>query len=216
MADQAVKLGFWEKADRWLTGLMTIPILGIVIKSFIEKGKEITEKKIKKTLGMDTDAAAKDPEDEILYECAAKELGVSEKIEVEDFEIQLRSEDPKKAEAFVLWVAKIIKAFEKERKETINPPKGSSDPRKETIHRDISEGVQLGCSFIRSMLSRTGGTPEETFKKRIAFLQGKNVFSLIPKAKKEPDFLFILFLVFIVAPTAIIAIILLITKLLLG
>ena len=176
------KTGIWAKLDTLFDGIITIPVIGIVLKKAFEKigevGAEQAEKKLKEALGADTNAAAKDPRDEIIYNVALDTLGATssiKKTDADNFERKLRLLDSKKAESYVLWIAKIVKEFEKERKETINPPKGSADPRVETKHRDISEGIKHAVAFIESMLA------QKTFNKRVAFLQGKNAFSLVSK-----------------------------------
>ena len=173
-------VGIWEKADRWITGLMAIPVFGMLIRSIFESFTEAGVKEVKKALGTDTAAAAKDPEDEILYGAVLNKLTQSEKKAIQEFEIQLRTTNAKRAEAFVLWVAKIVKAFERE-------TKGSTDPKKETVIRDISAGIEQAKTFIQDVLLQKKGSKEKTFAARVAFLEGKNAFSLI--STKTPSWI---------------------------
>lgn len=189
--DNTKRAGFWEKTDRWVTALTAIPILGIVLKKIFEniaeKGGDAIEKKIKKTLGINTDEAAKSTEDEILYNAALNAItDASEKAELNDFELALRKIAPKKAEAYILYVAKIVKAFEKERIiSKSGAKKGPTDPKETTVIRDITDGVAQAKPFLHDVFTRTGPTPKGKLTARVAFLQGKGVFLLIP-AEKVP------------------------------
>lgn len=185
------KLGFWEGVDRGLTGLMAVPVFGIVIKGVLEnvaaEGGEIVKNKIKGGLGMSTAQAKMDPKDEIVFGAATNKLEPAEKAEITEFEFKLRETDEDRAEAFVLFVATIVKVFEVEHRRKQGKKKSdSSDDVDNSVHyRDITQGIEQANIFIRDLLARKGGTPEETFQERIKFLKGKHVFALISK-KKPP------------------------------
>jgi len=195
MADEKKHGGasFIEKIDRWVTALTAIPVLGIIVKKVFEKisekGVEKIGKRVEKILGFDLEGAKRDVSDEIIYGVAVNALNNEVKeMQVDAFEERLRREDAKKAEAFILFVAKIVMRFEREIRETVNPPKGSTDPKIEQSYKSLAEGIEYAKKFLESLLKNVGSDEDETFSKRVAFLQGKNVFSLISPDKKESEF----------------------------
>ncbi len=184
---------FAEKLDRWITALTAIPVFGIIIKKVFdkigEKGAEKIHERVEKILGFDLEKAKKDVSDEIIYGIVVNALNdMTKEDEMDALEARLRREDKEKAEALVLYVAKMVMRFERDIKETVNPPKGSSDPKIEQAYKSIQEGIGHAKNFLESLLRKTGADAEETFQVRVAFLQGKNVFSLVKEKKAESQF----------------------------
>jgi len=182
-----------EKMDRWATTFATItaiPVFGVIIKmvfdKITEKGVKKLHERIEKILGFDVEDAKKDVTDEILYGVAVAALDEPEQDEVDAFEESLRNKDAKKAEAFVLYIAKIIKTFEREDKKVVKPKKGENGPSIEQVYKNIEDGIGHAKKFLRILLRKTDVDKNATFDARVKFLQGKNVFSLI-KEEKDPS-----------------------------
>jgi hypothetical protein len=183
MAKDTKSSSFIEKADRIITAATAIPVFSGIFKKAFDFGKEHFKDEFvaefKKAIGNDTDQAAKDPEDEQLYGFAINTLSPMEKKVAKSFEFELRAFDKKKAESYVLWVAKIVKRFEKTIKKTTTPPKNSTDPKEESTIVDISEGCIQGALFISDVIENP------TFQERVSYLDGSNVFSLISEKKSS-------------------------------
>ncbi|KKP98172.1 MAG: hypothetical protein US25_C0085G0006 [Candidatus Moranbacteria bacterium GW2011_GWE1_36_7] len=183
---------FGEKIDRWVTGLTAIPVFGVMLKMLLdkitEKGTEKIMKRLEKVLGLDVEGAKKDITDEIIYSVAVNALDDVSARDVDAFEERLRREDKEKAEAFVLFVAKIVSQFEREVKKTENPKKGESGPSTTQTYKDLEEGIKHAKKFLESLLLNVGADADVTFNSRVAFLQGKNVFSLIKPKRVESVF----------------------------
>lgn len=177
--------GKFEKIDRWVTALTAIPVLGIILKTAFqklsEKGAEKLTKKLETILGFDTTAASKSVADEIVYAAALyspeAKLTPDERAKIDNFEVYLRNQDPKKAEAYVLFVAHIVQQLKRETKKSQNPKKGGTGPREETSFTDYEKGFALAGEFFKELLKR------DSDDEKIKFLQGKNVFSLISEKK---------------------------------
>lgn len=180
--------GKFEKIDRWVTALTAIPVLGIILKTAFqklsEKGAEKLTKKLETILGFDTTAASKSVADEIVYAAALysseAKLTPDERAKIDNFEVYLRDQDPKKAEAYVLFVAHIVQQLKRETKKSQNPKKGETGPREETSFTDYEKGFALAEEFFKELLKR------DSDDEKIKFLQGKNVFSLISEKKTSP------------------------------
>lgn len=145
--------------------------------------------RVEKILGFSLKDAKRDVTDEIIYGVAVAELKNSTKeAEIDAFERKLRCGDggknKEKAEAFVLFIAKIVMQFLQEIKETKAPKKGETGPVTSKTINDISKGLEFAVNFLEALLKNTGTDDEATFNARVAFLEGKNVFSLIPPEKK--------------------------------
>lgn len=173
-----------EKIDRLATGfaaITSIPVFGFIVKMIFDKiqerGAAALGKRIENILGVGLEDAKKDVSDEIIYGVAVSQLADLEQPEIDKFERDLRTEnngkDKDKAEAFVLFVAKIVKTFERK-----------TDNNIQTC-QNIEDGLKHAKKFLEALLKNKGANPEETFDLRVKFLEGKNVFSLI-KVKKEP------------------------------
>ena len=182
-----------EKLDRWATlyaTITTIPILGLFIKMAFDKitehGAKKIQKRVEKILGFNVEDAKKDISDEIFYGIAVNALSEDDAKEIDAFEERLRREDCCKAEAFVLFTAKIVRTFEREIKETTNPEKGKFGPRTEQVYKKLEEGIEHAKRFLLALLRNKNADAEVTFTARVAFLQGKNVFSLIKEKKESP------------------------------
>lgn len=179
-----------EKIGRWITGLTAIPIFGGLIEALFKKGGEVVaekiQKRLSKILGTNVAEANKDITDEIIYSVAVNALDDVSARDVDAFEERLRREDKEKAEAFVLFIAKVVSQFEREVKKTENPKKGESGPSTTQTYKDLEEGIKHAKKFLESLLLNVGADADATFNARVAFLQGKNVFSLI-KPKKEDN-----------------------------
>ena len=121
-----------------------------------------------------------------MYGVAVANLNVTEQDEMDNFEKTLRSKEKEKAEALVLAVAKIVKYFEMEVTETTKPKQNEAGPVVKQSRKDIKEGIEHAKNFLMSLLKNRSSDPEETFKMRLEFLEGKNVFSLIKPKKKLP------------------------------
>lgn len=187
---------FKERVDRWATAfaaITSIPVLGVIIKlvfdKITEKGAEALKKRVENILGLNLEDAKKDVSDEIIYSVAVASMTVDEQKEIDCFERKLRAEDKNKAEALILFIAKMIKTFEREMKETITPKKGESGPKVEQSYKSIAEGLLHAVNFLRALLRNTCATEDNTFESRVTFLEGKNVFSLIKKTT-EPHPIF--------------------------
>jgi hypothetical protein len=186
-----------NRISKWWGALIGFPIVSVVIKEITEQigrqGAENLTKRLGKVLGMGTEGAKRSVTDEILYAMALysreAKLNPSEIEELDKFEILLRncakkddkdSEGCLKAEAYVLYVANILDQLKKDIKEVTTPKKGTSGPKTESVYQDYSRGFDQAGRFFKELLKR------DSFEKKVAFLEGKNVFSLISK-KKEAD-----------------------------
>lgn len=167
-----------EKIDRLANGfaaIASIPVFGFIVKMIFdkikEKGAEALGKRIENILGVGLEDAKKDVSDEIIYGVAVSQLTDSEQLEIDKFERDLRTEnngkDKDKAEAFVLFVAKIVKTFERKTDNSIQ------------ACQNIEDGLKHAKKFLESLLRN------KTDEEKIHFLEGRNVFSLI-KEKKKP------------------------------
>jgi len=190
--DKTKKDSLKEKIDRWATGfaaITSIPVFGffvnMIFEKIKEKGAEALGKRIENILGVGLEDAKKDVTDEIIYSVAVASLTEDEQKEIDCFERRLRAEDKNKAEALILFVAKMIKTFEREVKETVAPAKGASGPKTEQSYKKIEEGISHAVNFLRALLRNSCPQEDDTFRSRVNFLEGKNVFSLI-KEKKTP------------------------------
>jgi len=172
-----------EKIDRFLTTITAIPVLGWMIKKAFdklsEKGAEKLSEKVEKIISVDTEGAKKDISDEIIYGVAVYGLTDNLPDAADKFEDELRKSNKDQAEAFVLYVAKIVKMFERDIKEILQPGKGQSGPKIEQDYKDFEKGLQEARKFLAALLIK------QTFIERVTYLQGKNVFSLIPPPKKS-------------------------------
>ncbi len=155
--------GKFEKIDRWVTALTAIPVFGIILKTAFqklsEKGAEKLTKKLETILGFDTAAASKSVADEIVYAAALysteAKLTTDDRAKIDDFEVYLRNQNPKKAEAYVLFVAHIVQQLKRETKKSQNPKKGETGPREETSFTDYEKGFVLaGEIFQRTSQAR--------------------------------------------------------------
>lgn len=181
------KLGaFLEKFDEFLIAGLLIPLGKKIFDRMAEKGVEKVEKRIEKILGLNIEEARRDITDEILYSNVVYRMTDIEAQEIDAFEERLRRENAQQAEAFVLYIAKIVKQFERNIKEAAAPKKGEPGPRIEQEYKNLQYGIESAINVLRALLAKTGRNEEEKFKAKVAFLQGKNVFSLIPPEKK-PD-----------------------------
>lgn len=183
-------LMIWEKFD---------DVIGIaaIAKVVGEKALEKVRKKVEEKFGLGTlEQAGKDVTDEILYNIALAALDNDAKeMEIGLFETKLRDVEPKKAEAFVLFIAKMVSMFEREVKEIASPGKDKDGKEKggkrtEQSYRDLEKGIGYAKRFLCVFLQirDPNGDAKETYRLRVAFLQGKNVFSLV-KSPKEKDWI---------------------------
>jgi hypothetical protein len=178
---------FGEKTYNWLKGLATIPVIGVIGTMIFDKITEKTastiQKRLEKILGLGVEEANKDITDELIYCAAVNGLDVADVSAIDAFEERLRREEPDKAQAFVLFVAKLVSQFEREeRPGNHNKKKGDPEPSKTQIYKNLDEGFKHAKKFLEALLRN------KTFAKRVAFLQGKNVFSLIKPKSKESVF----------------------------
>lgn len=169
----------FEKIDRWITTITAIPVLGFVIKKVFEKvgekGAEKLTKKVEQVLGIAITETGEGIGDEILYNAAVHYINDDIKIaDADKFRSELKAHDPKKAEAYALYIAKTIKGFERQAKQVRQI---SKTERTEFSFVKIEEGLVQAKKFILRLLSK----PD--FTERLKFLEDENVFSLIPLAK---------------------------------
>lgn len=179
----------FEHSKKFYATIIGIPIVGIVIQELIhragEKGVITLKKRVEEILGLNLEDAKKDVGDEILYGVAVSTLKEDEQKEIDCFERKLRAkpEDKEKAEAFVLYIAKIVKTFERE---ITVPNKGKGDPKIDQTYKKLEEGLGHARNFMRALLRNSCHQEDDTFKSRVDFLEGKNVFSLIKVKKESP------------------------------
>lgn len=183
---------FKEKLDRWATAyavIVSVPIVGGWIKGwfdkFGEKAGQKIENKVGQALGINVDEA-KGFDDEILFGEAKRHLLATNQQQVEDFRFWLREKDKrentKKAAAFVLGVAKAVKAFEKQIKKT-DPNGGgrqSGKPREKTERSFMEYDHSWTDNFFARLITRATDEDKEEF----VFIE-ENFQSLIP-TEKEP------------------------------
>jgi hypothetical protein len=184
-----IKTLFGEKADRVVTFLTAGAGLGYVGKEIwkrvfgkvAEKGLDAAEKHVSKALGLDTvEEAKKTLNDEFLYRVALH--GISEdtanekRKKLNEFRADLKKSDKTKAEAYVLFVAKMLAMHAKDKKKSKKLGKGKDAPREEEVSKFYE--FTYTNEFFNDLLAR------ETFKAKIEFLEDENVFSLIPPEKK--------------------------------
>ena len=174
----------WQSLNNWVTALTAFPVAGLVLKEvseiILKKGAEKLQQKVGEILGT-LDQAKKDPTDEILHNCALYSMSEEKDWkEIEVFMRRFRSEKPEKAEAFVFYIAKTVLLFERDVTETNTPKKGSGEPKIQVKYKDIKAGIEETHKFLRAFLEEKGDDDEKTYLQRIAFLEGKNVFSTIP------------------------------------
>jgi hypothetical protein len=185
---------FAEKLDRWVTGITAIPVLGFFIKeawekfipTMTEKGAKKLQERFERFVGLNTEDAQRSLKDEFIYSLAVADFKIPEQDEIDNFEIRLRDDDEEKAEAFVLFIAQKISEFVFETKKTTQPLAKGQPSISETF-TNYDKGVVSAKVFLEAMLRRRGSSDNETFQLRVAYLKGKNVFSLInPKKGDSP------------------------------
>jgi len=169
---------FFEKFDEWIVIGLLIPFAKGIFDKFTEKGAEKATQKISEFLGINLEKAGKDVQDEIVFATALYLCGLSEdeKNEIRAFEAELRQKDPKKAQAFVLFVAKAVERHAVETKKTSG---GKNNPEV-TIQKNIDLGLRWAKEFFHDLLKN------RSYDQKVAFLKGINVFSLISAKKDEP------------------------------
>lgn len=176
---------FGEKADRIVTFILGGAGLGYVGKQILsklagkltEKGVEVAEKKIEKALGLDIEEAKKGLDDEFLYRIALHGLNDDTKRkQINQFKADLEETDSNKAEAFVLYVAKMLRMHEKQQKKSWKTGKGKNAPRVEEIAKLYD--FTYTNDFFADLLSN------DTVDAKTRFLKNEKVFSLIPPEKK--------------------------------
>lgn len=177
---------FWKFVFESVSEEMFTNMMRKLAGKITGKVAEKVQKRVEKILGGDTEQAGKDITDEIIYSMAVAELSESQEDEIDAFETRLRQTDKAKAEAFVLFIGTVVTKFQKEVKKTTNPKKGESGPTQSESYTDFTKGLEIAKKILLALLRVTGSSPDETFNKRVAFLEGKNVFSLI-KVKKVSD-----------------------------
>lgn len=176
----------WEKIDDVVGIAAIVQIAG---QKALERFKKRVGEKI--GLGESLEEARKTFKDELFYNIAVAALLENEGKELDEFEIRLRADvsnnGAKKAECMVLFVANYLFEFEREVKETTSPEKGKSGPRIEQTYKDLAKGIEHAKNFLHALLRNVdpGGDVDETYKLRMAFLQGKNVFSFIKPPRKK-------------------------------
>jgi hypothetical protein len=183
-----------EKVDRWVTGITAIPVLGVVLKTawdkfvptMAEKGAKKIQERIERFIGLNTEDAQKTMKDEFIYSLAVAALEEPEQDEIDAFEIRLRKDAPRKAEAFVLFIAQAISEFVFETKQTTQSS-AKGQPSISEAFTNYDKGIANAKVFLDAMLRKNGNNDDETFQLRVAYLEGKNVFSLIkPKKGDSP------------------------------
>ncbi|HLN19413.1 MAG TPA: hypothetical protein VK255_04575 [Patescibacteria group bacterium] len=158
-----------------------------------QKVGEKISKKAHEVLGLSTDDAKKSTDDEDYFGAAVNALSDPEADEINAFEARLRQDNSDRACAFVLFVARKIQKFEREEKKTEKPPKGQSGPVTVTTVKVIDDGVRQAVLFLKALLRQKVGDKADqtynddlTYQKRVAFLEWKNIFSLISEKKSSP------------------------------
>ena len=173
----------WKWNDL-ITTVLPFPVAGLVIREvsevLLEKGVKKIQKKAEEVLGT-LDEAEKDLTDEILFDLAIYSMKKNEWMEIDSFVERLRQENPRKTAAFVLYVAKKMQFFQKDVTETTTPKKGEKGPKISQQYKNLKDGLIEARKFLRIFLAVKGDNDEETFLKRVSFLEGKNAFSSIPK-----------------------------------
>ncbi len=181
-----------EKVDRWVTGITAIPVLGVVLKAawdkfvptMAEKGAKKLQERLERFVGINTEDAQRSLRDEFIYSLAVAAFEVPEQEEIDNFEIRLRNDGEEQAEAFVLFIAQKISEFVFETKKTTQPFAKGQPIISETF-TNYDKGVVNAKVFLEAMLRRRGSSDDETFQLRVAYLKGKNVFSLIKPPKVD-------------------------------
>lgn len=168
----------------WFQTLVTIPVLGIIIKEIVElvskKGAEKFSKKVEQVLGVTVEETGKSFGDEILTREAIRALDVTDQQKVEDFRLWLRKKYPKKADAFTLGVAKAVKAFEKQIKKTHAAGGGKTGrPLDKTETAAVEYDHSWSNNFFERLLARASDKAKDDF----VFLE-ENFQSLVLPEKK--------------------------------
>jgi hypothetical protein len=174
-----------ERFDHWLATITAIPVFGFILKRLFDKvtqkGAEHLEKKVGTIFGLEVEETGKGFDDEILFGEAKRHLQASEQQQVEDFRLWLRKKNKQKAEAFVLGVAKAVKAFEKQIKKT-DPNGGgrkSNQSREKTERSFFEYDHSWSDNFFARLLTRTNDKDKEQF----VFVE-ENFQSLVCPKKK--------------------------------
>lgn len=181
---------FGEKFITFLLGGAGLGYLGkgIVTKllgKLTEKGVDVAEKKLEKIfLGKDITEAKKSREDEKFWEIVLSQR--SDKKEIRKFRSDLRTASPDKSDALVLHVANLITGFRREVRETTYKKKdwsNNKDKKGKGQDRVEEKYDKFDYATVNSFLDSLINDHTE-FSDRVRFLEGEEVFSLIPKEKK--------------------------------
>ncbi|HCP08629.1 MAG TPA: hypothetical protein DIT25_02410 [Candidatus Moranbacteria bacterium] len=162
---------------------MFIPFVKSIFEKFSARAGDKVEKRLEKALGIEVEETGKGIGDEIIYLAALQKIDDAEQGKVEEFKSELKKDanaGAKKAEAFVLFIAKGVKAFEKEHKTVSGGGKNNKEPRTEYVHKDLTVGFEWSSKFFKRLLSK----PD--YAKKLRYLEDENVFSLIPLEKTTP------------------------------
>lgn len=163
---------WWQKIDiiDIVIASAVIPLVEKVVKHFGRKAEDL--------LGLDFESAKSDVIDDFYFLAAQSKLSPEEVVKVYNFKHWMREQSGKagsdEESAFILYIAKMVKTFEREKKDASGKEKKQSYSEK-----DLEKGVFMATNFFKNLLSR--GTHEEMRH----FLENENVFTLIPKKKTD-------------------------------
>jgi hypothetical protein len=170
---------WWQKIDvvDIVIASAVVPLVERVVKHFGKKAEDL--------LGLDFESAKSDVVDDFYFLAAQSKLSPDEVVKIYNFKHWLRDESgkagPDEESAFILYIAKMVKTFERERekKDTSEGEKKSKEKKQTYSEKNLEKGVFMATNFFKNLLSR-GGHPEMRH-----FLENENVFTLIPKEKEE-------------------------------
>jgi hypothetical protein len=168
----------------WFQTLIAIPVFGIAIKEIVEymskKGAEKIIKRVDVALGVTVEETGKGFGDEILTREAIRALSDPDQQKVENFRLWLRNNNPRKADAFTLGIAKAVKAFEKQIKQTHAAGGGRTGrPLDKTETAKVEYDHSWSKNFFARLITRTANRDKDKF----VFLE-ENFQSLVLPERK--------------------------------
>lgn len=176
------KLFSWESIDEIILAGALYPVLkGLALKVVEKFGKKAED-----VLGLDFESAKNKTIDDFYFLAAQANLDEKEITRVYEFKHWLKEYDkdqekpngPDEETAFILYVAKMVKTFEREKGKVADGGKGNNQRQENTLR----DGVVLATRFFKNLLSKANNEDMRHF------LENEKVFTLIPKPKEDSPF----------------------------
>lgn len=170
----------WESIDEIILALLAFPVIGDVLKDYIDKRKQRAKEKLAETIkgdgsGVVVKESGEGLGDEIRFDDVANLLEAAKKTKLDDLltEMELLEQGKEKIKALRIFVAlKSSVTF------NVNETDKTERGKIKKTSRKMVE-LDLGKKFLEDLLEKN------TLSERVQFLKNRGVFDSIPP-KKEP------------------------------